>query len=404
MSVHESLHCDFLIIGGGIIGLTTALALKRIFSDAHILLIEKEREYAAHGSGRNSGVLHAGFYYTAESLKAKFTKQGNEQLQNYCLEKGLPLNRCGKLVVTKTERELEGLDELYRRGQVNGITLHKIDVKQAQEIEPKVKTVERALFSPNTAVMDPSRVVSSLVSDAEAMGIQCRTGTRYLSRTRDRILTSSGSIEAGYVVNAAGLYADRIARDFGFARHYKILPFKGLYLYSNLPPEALRTHIYPVPDLDYPFLGVHYTIAINGKIKIGPTAIPALWRENYAGLSNFNLGEFVEVAFSELNLLLTSDFDFKRIALTELKKYYRPFLVRQASNLLKGVRPEDYTTWGRPGIRAQLLDTRDKKLVMDFCLEGDEKSFHVLNAVSPAFTASMPFAEYICRKIEKFIK
>ncbi|MBW2624094.1 MAG: FAD-dependent oxidoreductase, partial [Deltaproteobacteria bacterium] len=204
-------------------------------------------------------------------------------------------------------------------------------------------------------------------------------------------------------INAAGLYADRVARDFGFARHYKILPFKGLYLYSNLPPEALRVHIYPVPDLDYPFLGVHYTIAIDGKIKIGPTAIPAFWRENYSGFSNFNLGEFMEVAFAELNLLLTSNFDFKRIALTELKKYYRPFLVRQASYLLEGVKPEDYTTWGRPGIRAQLWDTRDKKLVMDFCLEGDEKSFHVLNAVSPAFTASMPFAEHICREIEKKI-
>jgi L-2-hydroxyglutarate oxidase LhgO len=236
------------------------------------------------------------------------------------------------------------------------------------------------------------------------MGIRCKTGTKYLNRRNGRINTSSGTIEAGYVINAAGLYADRIARDFGFARHYKILPFKGLYLYSDLPPETLRLHVYPVPDLNYPFLGVHFTIAIDGRIKIGPTAIPAFWRENYTGLSNFNLGEFMEIMFSELNLLLNSNFDFKKMALTEIKKYYRPFLVQQASYLLEGVKPENYTKWGKPGIRAQLLDTRKKKLVMDFCLEGDEKSFHVLNAVSPAFTASMAFADHICREIEKRIQ
>jgi len=397
-------RCDFLIIGGGIIGLTTALALKRKFSDADILLIEKEKEYASHGSGRNSGVLHAGFYYATESLKAKFTRKGNELLRDYCLEKGLPLNKCGKLVVAKTEEDLAGLDELYRRGQSNGINLLEIDVKQVQEIEPKVRTVDRALLSPDTAVINPLQVVFSLVSDAQAMGIRCKTGTKYLNRRNGRINTSSGTIEAGYVINAAGLYADRIARDFGFARHYKILPFKGLYLYSDLPPETLRLHVYPVPDLNYPFLGVHFTIAIDGRIKIGPTAIPAFWRENYTGLSNFNLGEFMEIMFSELNLLLNSNFDFKKMALTEIKKYYRPFLVKQASYLLEGVKPENYTKWGKPGIRAQLLDTRKKKLVMDFCLEGDEKSFHVLNAVSPAFTASMAFADHICREIEKRIQ
>ncbi|MBW2322822.1 MAG: L-2-hydroxyglutarate oxidase [Deltaproteobacteria bacterium] len=393
--------CDFLIIGGGVLGLNIALALKRRYPDTDVVLLEKEEKFANHASGRNSGVLHAGFYYDADSFKARFTKAGNKILTQYCLDKKLRINRCGKLVVAKNEQDLKGLKELARRGRVNGIELHELDIRQAREIEPKVKTVEQALFSPETAVVDPVEVVNSLVKDARAANIECLSGTRYLKHKNKIVRTSQGLIEAKYVVNTAGLYADKIARDFGFSKNYKILPFKGLYLYSNLPPGALRTHIYPVPDLDYPFLGVHYTVTVDGKIKIGPTAIPAFWRENYSGFENFNLAEFIQVLSSEMQLFVNSKFDFKKVAFTEARKMFRRHLVRQASYLLEGVRPRDYTRWGEPGIRAQLYDIREKKLVMDFCLEGDDQSFHVLNAVSPAFTASMPFSEFICDEIGK---
>jgi L-2-hydroxyglutarate oxidase LhgO len=387
--------CDYLIIGGGIIGVTTAIELKRRFPARSVLLIEKEDDVGRHASGRNSGVLHAGFYYSADSLKARFCRDGNRAMRAYCLARGLPLNQCGKLVVAKTAAELAGLDELYRRGRANGVRLEMISEREARRIEPRVKTVERALWSPDTASADPVQVIASLARDAVDLGVEIRRGTAYRSGGPGSVRTDQGPIEAGYVINAAGLYADRIAKDFGFCQRYTILPFKGLYLYSDEPPGRLRTHIYPVPDLKYPFLGVHYTVTVDGHIKIGPTAIPAFWREHYAGFSRLDLRELGEVLFREATLMLDAGFDFRGLAVQEMKKYSPSYLVAQASRLIDGVEHEDYTRWGKPGIRAQLLDLATRTLVMDFCLEGDARSLHVLNAVSPAWTCSMPFAAHL---------
>ena len=391
---------DFLVIGGGVIGLNIARRLRRVFPSASVRLIEKEVNCGLHASGRNSGVLHAGFYYSPDSLKAKFTWSGNRLLSAYCEEKGIPLNKCGKLVVARDHSEHAGLDELLRRGGANGIPLDSISEKEAKAIEPRVKTCERALFSPATSTVDPSLVMEAMKKDAIEEGVQLQCGVRYLSLRKQQVTTSGGTYAAGYVVNAAGLYADRIARDFGFAERYRILPFKGLYLYSNEPPGSIRTNIYPVPDLKNPFLGVHFTVAASGKAKIGPTAIPGLWREQYDGMANFQLNEFIEVAMRGLGLLASSKFDFKALAVREAAKYSRFKMVSLASHLAEGVKPEHYQTWGKPGIRAQLLDIKQRKLEMDFVLEGDNRSMHVLNAVSPAFTCSLPFSEYVCERIQ----
>ena len=203
------------------------------------------------------------------------------------------------------------------------------------------------------------------------------------------------------MINVAGLYADKIGRDFGFSEDYRILPFKGLYLYSNEPAGSLRTHIYPVPDLANPFLGVHLTVTVDGKVKLGPTAIPAFWREQYEGWSNFSFNELTEILLRQAGLFLSSNFDFKALAFRELQKYSRPKLVSLASSLAKGVNIKNYLQWGKPGIRAQLLNIRDKKLEMDFVLEGDGSSIHILNAVSPGFTCALPFAEHVCDQINK---
>ena len=391
---------DFLVIGGGVIGLNIARRLRRAFSGASVRLIEKEIDCGLHASGRNSGVLHAGFYYSPDSLKAKLTWKGNQLLTTYCEEKGIPLNRCGKLVVARDRTEHAGLDELLRRGRTNGITLESISEKEAKEIEPRVKTFQRALFSPATSTVDPALVMQAMKKDALEEGVQLHCGVRYLSLHKQQVATSGGTYDAGYVVNAAGLYADRIARDFGFADRYRILPFKGLYLYSTEPPGAIRTNIYPVPDLKNPFLGVHFTVAASGKAKIGPTAIPGLWREQYEGMTNFRLNEFLEVATRGVGLLASSNFDFKALAAREAAKYSKSKMVSLASDLAEGVKPEHYQSWGKPGIRAQLLDIKKRKLEMDFVLEGDKRSMHVLNAVSPAFTCSLPFSEYVCERIE----
>ena len=395
------LTCDFLVIGGGVIGLSIARELKARHKHTRIILIEKESSCGAHASGRNSGVLHAGFYYSPDSLKAKFTRLGNEQLTAYCEEKKIPLNRCGKLVVAKDAADLPSLDELVKRGRANAIEIHELTEAEAKQIEPRVKTFERALFSPRTSTVNPQQVVDAMQRDAMQEGVEIRFGTAYVSRTDQGVRTTSETVTAGYVVNAAGLYADKIAIDYGFSDKYRILPFKGLYLYSSEPSGALRTNIYPVPDLRNPFLGVHFTITAEGKAKIGPTAIPAFWRENYEGLRNFKLGEMMEVAGRGLGLLTNAQFDYRRLAMEEIAKYSRSRMVALASVLAEGVTESNYQKWGRPGIRAQLLDITKKKLEMDFVLEGDHRSMHVLNAVSPAFTCSLPFAGHVCDQIEQ---
>src|SRR5215217_6511813 len=393
--------CDVLVIGGGVIGLSLARELRKRRPHARIILIEKESSCGAHASGRNSGVLHAGFYYSPDSLKAKFTKLGNEQLTAYCEQKQIPINRCGKLVVAKNAADLPSLDELFRRGQANRIEVQALTEAEAKTIEPRVKTYQRALFSPRTFTVNPLHVVNAIQADARNEGIEIRFNTAYMSKTNRNVVTNVDHIEAGYVVNAAGLYADKIAMDYGFSEKYRILPFKGLYLNSNEPPGSIRTNIYPVPDLRNPFLGVHFTITADGKAKIGPTAIPALWRENYDGFSKFKLREALQVAGRGLGLLAGAQFNYRRLAVEELSKYSRKKMVSLASVLAAGVKEENYVTWGRPGIRAQLLDITKRKLEMVFVLEGDDRSMHVLNAVSPAFTCSLPFSSYVCDQIDK---
>ncbi|MBI5428619.1 MAG: L-2-hydroxyglutarate oxidase [Nitrospinae bacterium] len=396
--------CDFLVIGGGVMGVSVARELKNRSGGARVVLIEKEGDCGLHASGRNSGVLHAGFYYSADSLKARFSRQGNVLLTEYCESKGLKINKCGKLVAARDESEWPFLDELLKRGKANGVPLHDITEAEAKGIEPRVRTRGRALLSPTTSSVDPREVMRAMKTDAVREGVDVRVGVRYLQRDEDGVSTSAGKIRAGYVVNVAGLYADKIGKDFGFSKDYRILPFKGLYLYSEEPPGALRAHVYPVPDLRNPFLGVHFTLTPDGRSKIGPTAIPAFWREQYSALGNFDLGEFAEIVARQLGLFAFSNFDFKRLAFEEIGKYSRPKLVSLASALIEGVRLENYKKWGKPGIRAQLLNIKERKLEMDFVLEGDGESMHVLNAVSPAFTCAIPFARHICGEIARLRK
>ncbi len=399
----SSLNPDYLIIGAGIVGLTIAYELKRHFPDASITVIEKETQPGLHGSGRNSGVLHAGFYYTADSLKAKLCRDGNIAWRQYCIENNLTLNQCGKLVVARSDEEVKGLEELYRRGQVNGVQLEMISADAAVEIEPNVFTHQKALWSPNTATVNPVEVVSSIQNKIIEQGVEIKNASAYLSRSGDTVITSNGEYTPGYVINAAGLYADKIAKDYGFSADYKILPFKGLYLYANESGIKLKTNVYPVPNLRNPFLGVHFTVTAENKTKIGPTAIPAFWRENYIGLDKFNFKELIGIIGIDAGLFFTNSFGFRALAFEEIQKYSRKKLIDLAGSLLKEIRYEDFTQWGKPGIRAQLINTKSKSLEMDFKFEGDGKSFHVLNAVSPAFTCALPFSQLLVSEINRHI-
>jgi L-2-hydroxyglutarate oxidase LhgO len=395
------MHSDFLVIGGGIVGLTIARRLRQQHPKASITLLEKEPAVAMHGSGRNSGVLHSGFYYTADSLKAKFCVAGNAAMKAYCKEAGLAINPSQKLVVATNDREVEGLHELKRRGDANGVRVELMDEKQALEIEPNVRTHGLALYSPNTATVSPGDICAHMRKGLEASGVRILTGHPYEARIAGNHIRAGGQeFDAGVLINAAGLYADKLAHDFGFGSDYTILPFKGIYLKYTGTDRPLRTNLYPVPNLKNPFLGVHFTITASGDIKIGPTAIPAFWRENYKGLSNFRGLEMAQILRWQATLFARDAFGFRRLAFEEMRKYSRTHLIGLARAMVREIDVDAFKQWSTPGIRAQLLNKKTLSLVQDFVVEGDAKSLHVLNAISPAFTCSIPFAEWVVEKIK----
>jgi L-2-hydroxyglutarate oxidase LhgO len=387
---------DFLIIGCGIIGLSIAKAIKDKKPDSSIVIIEKEKKEALHSSGRNSGVLHAGFYYTADSLKAKFTRDGNRAWSEFCEKRSLPINKCKKVVVAKDATELAGIDELYARGIKNGVDVKIIDEAELFDIDPNAKTYKKALYSPTTSTIDPILICSVLRKELEIAGVIFVFDDGYASMIDGAIRVQSGHIiEASKIINCAGLYADKVAADFGFGSKYTIIPFKGIYLKYCGVDRPIKTNIYPVPNLKNPFLGVHYTITVDGVIKIGPTAIPAFWRENYAGFDNFSFSELLSILRYEAKLFLKDAFGFRSLAFEEMKKYKKEHLISLATSLTNIINKDGFKEWSKPGIRAQLLNKETLELVQDFVVEGDSKSVHVLNAVSPAFTAALPFADWV---------
>ncbi len=377
---------DFMIVGAGVIGLNIAREILLKKPDAKIVILEKESDVGYHSSGRNSGVLHAGFYYTANSLKAKFTRDGNRELTKYCEENGLKINKCQKVVVTKDEGELEGLETLYQRGIKNGVEVYLIDEDELNERFENIKTYKKALFSPSTSTVDPIEILQHLKQELLSKGVEIRFGTRFEKGMEK---------EAKVFINCAGLYADKIAKEFGFSKDYTIIPFKGIYLKYTKNDYPVKTNIYPVPNLKNPFLGVHYTVTVDNTIKIGPTAIPAFWRENYQGVDNFRLDEFLEILKYEFKLFASNAFGFRDLAFEEMKKYNRRYFTSLATSMVNKIDESGFNEWSKPGIRAQLLNTKTLELLQDFVVEADSKSVHVLNAVSPAFTSSMPFARWV---------
>ena len=376
-------------------GLAVARTLRQQYPSASITLLDKESDVAQHASGRNSGVLHAGFYYSADSLKARFCRDGNAAMRAYVAQHNLRINDCKKVVVAQNESELPTLHELFRRGQVNGVPLQLVDEKELAEIEPNAKTTGQAIYATTTAIVDPIEICQTLRRELESQNVTILMNTPYERRIGGNAIMAGGkTFEAGRIINCAGLYADRIARDFGFCEHYAIIPFKGVYLKYQGTDTPVRPCIYPVPNLNNPFLGVHFSVTVDGTVKIGPTAIPAFWRENYHGMEGFSPRDMLEVLSREA-VMMVSDGNFRSLAWREIKKYYPPYMAAQAARMVKHLDTSKFTGWSRPGIRAQLIDKRSHKLLHDFVVEGDGQSIHVLNAVSPAFTSSFPFAQWI---------
>lgn len=385
-----------IICGAGITGLSLARELIRK-GIKNITIIEKEDTLGRHASGRNSGVLHAGIYYTPDSLKAKFCLRGNLLMKQYCKEKGLTLIESGKVIVTKKESEIPVLHELYRRAKANEAEVELIDEKTLKKIEPYAKTCEQALYSPLTAVINPKEILENLERDLESSGVKIDKGVVLKGVRESKLLTNKGEFSYELFINSAGSHADRIAHIFGLAKQYRIVPFKGLY--KKLKKEKsylVKGNIYPVPDIKNPFLGVHFTKVHDGTVYVGPTATPALGRENYKLLDDLGV-ETLKILWRDFSLLLSNE-KFRSTAFTEMKKYLKANFYKDVKDMIEGVAPTDLLPSKKVGIRPQLIDIDRKELVMDFLVIKDVNTLHILNAISPAFTSAFAFAEYVLKE------
>jgi L-2-hydroxyglutarate oxidase LhgO len=388
---------DYLIVGAGIVGLTVAHELKKRFPSAKIGLIDKEANSGLHASGRNSGVLHSGIYYSSDTLKAKVCAVGAMRMMDFAQEHGIPCSKSGKVIVATSEKDLPTVKRLLRNANENGIRAWRIDEKELHEIEPYAVPGLAAIYSPDTAVIDSRAVVNQLTVLLEQQGVQFlwRHGFRKLGRSGE-VVTDQGKLSFGYLFNCAGAYADVVAKSFGLASDYALVPFKGIYW--KLRPEAehlVRANIYPVPDIELPFLGVHLTRVISGDVYVGPTAIPALGRENYGLIQGIRPLEAIDVGYRLAGMYLGNRYNFRRMAHLELAKYMKHNFVLAAQRLLPSITSEDMIPTPKAGIRPQLVNLREGNLEMDYIFQHTDHSTHVLNAISPAFTSSFAFAEMI---------
>ena len=391
---------DFVLIGAGIVGLTIARELKRRQPSARILVLEKEPAPGRHSSGRNSGVLHSGIYYPPGSLKARVCREGAREMAEWCRDRGLPLERLGKVLLPLREEDAPQLDLLESRAAANGVEVERIDEGALAQLEPEARSATgEALFVPGTSVVSSSEVLASVVDDVKSAGVEilCGGGLGDVAAERRRLTWDGEVVEYGHAINTAGLHADAVAHLFGVGERYTLLPFKGIYW--KLDPESgLRINhlIYPVPDLRVPFLGVHTTTAIGGTVYVGPTAVPAFGRENYRGWQDVAPGELSRILGHLSRQFASGRNGFRRLAWQEGRRYFKPWFAQAARQLLPRLRAEHLLACDKVGIRAQMLDRESGELVSDFLIESGPASTHVLNAISPAFTSAFSFARHIC--------
>ena len=391
---------DVIVIGAGVVGLSIAKSLLSSRNSISVLVLEKESGLGFHASGRNSGVIHAGFYYSPDSLKARFCREGNRDIKELCRLNNIPLKEVGKVVVTTTSEDERRLEDLFKRGLENGIQLELLDSKMLPRYEPLAKTKERFIWSPTTAVSDPRLFIELLANDVIRLGGKLKFNESIqVDANNLHVTTPSGKYVAQHIVNAAGGQADRIAKLFNFSLGLTMVPFMGVYRNTSSAVLPLKRLVYPVPNPINPFLGVHLTLSVHGLVKIGPTAIPMLNREQYSLAQKWNLRDMLESLRGAYSIVKGNSHDFPKLVRSEFPKLFESKLVAEASRLVPSVKivPE----WSRykPGIRSQLVEIKSGQLITDFVVEGDAKSTHVLNVVSPGWTAAIPFGKYISDRV-----
>jgi len=397
-------NCDFLIVGAGIVGLTVAWELRKRHSLATITILEKESEVGLHASGRNSGVLHSGIYYGNDTLKAQVCSSGSKRMQEFADEYGIAYSKSGKVIIATSESDLLTINKLLKNAEDNNINAKRLNEKEIKEIEPYATPFQAGIYSPDTAVIDSKSVVKKLYGLLIDKGIKFNFNSPLLEQDdkQKTVTTPKEEISYGYLYNCAGANADRVAKLFGKGLEYTMIPFKGIYYKLHPKRDYLvNSNIYPVPDINLPFLGVHLTRVISGDVYVGPTAIPAFGRENYGILKGIELGEGLKISSELIKMYLKNKGNFRLLVHSEARKYLKPWFVKSAQKLMADVKAEDLISSDKVGIRPQLVNTKTSTIEMDYILEQTESSMHVLNSISPAFTSSFAFAEWIVEKTEK---
>ena len=391
-----SKKCDVLIIGAGVVGLSTGIALLQSRPSLKVIVADKEKDIGLHASGRNSGVIHAGFYYSPDSLKAKFCRDGNFELRKLAKKYGIPVKDVGKVVVARNEDEDSRLDTLFERGIANGVELEIHPEEKLVEFEPLAITHNRFMWSPNTGISDSIAIVKAMRDEFLSLGGEIHFDSKVnLTESNDEIYDSSNQFTFKHVVNAAGAQADRISRSVGVGTDYAMLPFMGVYRATSEKNIPLRRLVYPVPHPINPFLGVHFTLTIEGKVKIGPTAIPIAGREQYSSTEGWSSSDITQALKGMKSLISGDSHDFGAILKSEWPKMIQKLLIKESSDLVPSAKR--VRNWHRnpPGIRAQLVHLPTGKLEQDFIVTAKANSTHVLNAVSPGWTSSLPFGRHV---------
>lgn len=389
---------DYIVIGAGIVGISLGLAILERSPKKKVLIIDKESKPGVHASGRNSGVLHAGFYYSPDSLKAKFCRLGNLELKNFCKENNIPILETGKVVVCQSKSDVSKLEDLFRRGVANGVDIEILDKTELNKIEPAAKTIDKFIWSPTTAVGNPKLVISQLAEKFIKSGgkFQFNCSAKLVS-ANDQVLieTIYGTYSAASIINSAGAYAANLARQVNVGNQYACLPFLGAYKKSKLVDSNPRRLVYPVPNPINPFLGVHTTNTLNGEIKIGPTAFPVIGKEQYKLSNGFNGSEFLEFYKAAKALFKSDSVDLIGLAREEFVKLFTKPLLNKTNKLTNSLNSNKQWTKYPAGIRAQIINLETKTIEMDYIVQSDKNVVHILNAVSPGWTSAIPFTRWV---------
>jgi L-2-hydroxyglutarate oxidase LhgO len=385
-----------VILGSGIVGISVALFLRTELTHSKVVLVEKEWTLGAHASSRNSGVIHSGIYYRTDSQKARFCVEGNTLLKEKLKALEIPFLETGKLLVAKDAGEVQVLQSLLSRAKDNGVRASLHSAAEIDRFQPGAKTFESFLRIEDTAIADPKIVIQRLAEEFVSKGGLIELGKKaVLSKNKkgSRVLVNGEEVDL--VINAAGAGAVELAGQIGLAKNLRLIPFLGLYFGSKKLHEKVKTPIYPVPNPINPFLGVHLTPTIGGLTKIGPTAIPVLGREQYSWNSGASIPDILGSSRALAAMALKQPRAFWELATKELPRLLRPNVLREASELHDAV--ADIDDWQNlpAGIRAQLINLDDGKLVDDFIVETHENSIHILNAVSPGWTSALSFAKWL---------